>query len=100
MSDTRTEILPGQPSDESGGPVFREPWEAQVFAMTLALYERKLFSWPQWSAALAEEIAAAQKSGDPDLGDTYYHHWLEALEKLLAAKGFAIPSHASHSPAP
>ena len=78
--------LPGQPRDMSG-PVFREPWEAQAFAMTLALHERGLFTWNEWAQALAREIAAAQAAGDPDRGDTYYRHWLAALEKLVAAKG-------------
>jgi nitrile hydratase accessory protein len=77
--------LPGQPYDDAG-PVFREPWEAQAFAMTLALHERGLFTWPEWARALAERIAAAQAAGDPDLGDTYYLHWLAALEALVAAK--------------
>ena len=81
---------PGEPRDDSG-PVFREPWEAQAFAMTLALYERGLFTWPEWAAALAAEISAAQTSGDPDLGDTYYRHWLAALEKLVAEKGASSP---------
>ena len=85
MTDRQT-VLPGQPRDESG-PVFREPWEAQAFAMTLALHERGLFSWSEWARALAEEIAAAQAAGDADLGDTYYRHWLAALERLIAAKG-------------
>jgi nitrile hydratase accessory protein len=78
--------LPGQPRDD-GGPVFREPWEAQAFAMTLALHQRGLFSWPEWAQALAAQIAAAQAAGDADLGDTYYRHWLAALEALVAAKG-------------
>ncbi len=78
--------LPGQPRDDSG-PVFREPWEAQAFAMTLALHQRGLFSWPEWAEALAAQIAAAQAAGDADLGDTYYRHWLAALEALVAAKG-------------
>jgi nitrile hydratase accessory protein len=81
-----TSLLPGQPCDESG-PVFREPWEAQAFAMALALHEKGVFSWTEWARALAEEIATAQASGDADLGDTYYRHWLAALEKLVAAKG-------------
>ena len=38
-------MLPGLPRDVDG-PVFREPWEAQDFAMTLALHERGLFSCP------------------------------------------------------
>jgi nitrile hydratase accessory protein len=82
--------LPGQPRDESG-PVFREPWEAQAFAMTLALHARGLFTWPEWARALASEIRAAQASGDADLGDTYYRHWLAALEKLVVDKRASSP---------
>ena len=85
MTDPQT-VLPGQPRDETG-PVFREPWEAQAFAMTLALHERGLFSWNEWAHALAAEIAAVQAAGDADLGDTYYRHWLAALEGLISAKG-------------
>ena len=79
-------IVEGQPRDASG-PVFREPWEAQAFAMTLALHERGLFTWPEWAEALAAQIAAAQEAGDADRGDTYYRHWMAALEHLVAAKG-------------
>ncbi len=78
--------VPGIPGD-AGGPVFREPWEAQAFAMTLALHDRGLFTWPEWAAALAAEIKRAQAAGDPDLGDTYYRHWLNALEGIVASKG-------------
>ncbi len=68
-------------------PVFAEPWQAQAFAMTLQLHQRGLFSWPEWAAALAAQISSAQAAGDADLGDTYYQHWLAALETLVAAKG-------------
>jgi len=78
--------VPGVPRD-SDGPVFREPWEAQAFAMTLALYEHGVFTWPEWAAALASEIKRAQAAGDPDTGETYYAHWLNTLENLVAAKG-------------
>ena len=69
--------------------MFREPWEAQAFAMALALYDRGLFSWPEWAATLGDEIKRAQASGDPDTGETYYRHWLAALERIVAAKGVA-----------
>jgi nitrile hydratase accessory protein len=78
--------LPGFPRD-SEGPVFKEPWEAMAFAMVLELHERGLFTWTEWAEALAQEIRAAQSAGDADLGDTYYRHWLRALESMVARKG-------------
>ena len=83
-----TEAVPSIPCDAEG-PVFREPWEAQAFAMVLALHARGLFTWPEWAATLAEEIKRAQGLGDPDTGETYYRHWLNALERLVAEKGVA-----------
>jgi nitrile hydratase accessory protein len=83
-----TRVLHDLPRDDDG-PVFREPWEAQAFAMALSLHERGLFTWKEWAAALADEIKIAQANGDPDLGTTYYRHWLAALEKMIAAKGVA-----------
>jgi nitrile hydratase accessory protein len=83
-----TEAVPGIPRDTEG-PVFREPWEAQAFAMALALHGRGLFTWPEWAATLADEIKRAQAAGDPDTGETYYQHWLNALERIVAAKGIA-----------
>jgi len=71
------------------GPVFREPWEAQAFALARSLRERGVFSSSEWAAALGEEIKKAQTEGDRDTGETYYHHWLAALERLVAAKGLA-----------
>jgi nitrile hydratase accessory protein len=83
-----THAVPGIPRDDKG-PVFREPWEAQAFAMALMLHERGLFSWNEWAEALASEIKRAQAAGDPDTGETYYRHWLATLERLVAAKGVA-----------
>jgi nitrile hydratase accessory protein len=80
--------VPGIPRDEHG-PVFREPWEAQAFSMALALHERGVFTWSEWAATLADEIKRAQTAGDPDRGETYYRHWLAALERLVAEKGIA-----------
>jgi len=42
-----------------------------------------VFTWPQWAAALSRQITQAQAAGDADLGDTYYQHWLLALESLV-----------------
>ena len=80
-----TQAIPSIPCDAEG-PVFREPWEAQAFAMTLALYDKGLFVWPEWAAILGDEIKKAQAAGDPDTGETYYRHWLAALERIVAEK--------------
>jgi nitrile hydratase accessory protein len=74
------------PRDE-GGPVFAEPWQAQAFALAVKLSEQGHFTWKEWAAALAEELAAAARRGDPDDGSRYYEHWLTALERLVTAKG-------------
>src|SRR5258707_2122775 len=84
------DAVPSIPRDAQG-PVFREPWEAQAFAIAVALHARGLFSWPEWAATLAEEIKRAQAAGDPDTGETYYRHWLAALERIVTAKGAADP---------
>jgi nitrile hydratase accessory protein len=69
--------------------VFAELWQAKAFAMVLQLHERGLFTWTEWADSLAQEIRAASAVGDPDLGDTYYQHWLRALEAMIARKGAA-----------
>jgi nitrile hydratase accessory protein len=85
------EVVPGIPCDAKG-PVFREPWEAQAFAMVVALQERGLFTWSEWAEMLGAEIKAAQRAGDPDTGSSYYQHWLAALERMVAAKGVTDPA--------
>ena len=88
--DRAAAAVPGIPRGVDG-PVFREPWEAHAFAIALALHERGVFTWPEWAAALAEEIRRAQAAGDPDTGETYYRHWLAALERLAGEKAAADP---------
>lgn len=80
------DAVSGIPRDEDG-PVFHEPWEAQAFAMTLRLYQQGLFTWPEWAETLTAEIKRAQAEGDPDTGQTYYLHWLAALERIVSKKG-------------
>ncbi len=77
-------------------PVFSEPWQAQAFAMAVLLHERGLYRWSEWADALAAQIAAAQAVGDPDLGDTYWRHWLLALERLVTAKGAGSAAELDH----
>lgn len=79
------DAIPTLPRD-ADGPIFREPWEAQAFAITIHLYERGCFTWSEWAATLGAQIKAAQAAGDPDTGETYYQHWLAALERIVQNK--------------
>ena len=81
---------PPLPVDD-GGPVFREPWEAQAFALVVSLHKAGRFTWPEWVATVAEEIRQAPV-GEPDLGLSLYRHWLAALEKITIAKSLATDS--------
>jgi nitrile hydratase accessory protein len=75
---------------EAAGPPaerpFEEPWQAEAFALTVALHVRGLFTWSDWAEALSREV---KRDGAAPDGHDYYEHWLAALETLLAAKGVA-----------
>jgi nitrile hydratase accessory protein len=67
-------------------PVFAEPWQAHAFALAVKLSEAGFFTWSEWSAALAAELAEASRRGDVDDGARYYEYWLAALERLVTTK--------------
>ena len=83
--------LPRLPRDENG-PVFGEPWQAQVFALAVRLSSQGAFTWVEWTQALGEELKAATGCSDPDDGSHYYDHWLAALERLVVTKGLSDPA--------
>jgi len=58
---------------------FEEPWQAQAFALAVALNARGVFSWSDWSEALGAAIAR-------DPAAPYYQSWLDALESLSREK--------------
>lgn len=80
------------PREGDGAPVFAAPWQAQAFAMTLALHEQGLFTWTEWAQALGAEIARAGRMTDVAARPGYYECWLAALERLVADKGLASPA--------
>jgi len=88
-------LVPAPPiprTAEAGSePVFAEPWQAQAFALVLELQASGAFTWREWTEALAAEIAAAARAGEPDDGARYYEHWLAALERLAVRRGLADP---------
>ncbi|MGY6411442.1 MAG: nitrile hydratase accessory protein [Alkalilacustris sp.] len=65
-------------------PSFSAPWQAQAFAMTVALQRAGLFAWPEWAAVLSREL----QGGAVD-GSDYHDRWLAALERMLHARGLA-----------
>ena len=80
---------PGLPRSQEGDPVFAEPWQAEAFALTVHLFDRGLFTWPEWAEALSSEVTRPHR--DPD-GHDYYDCWVEALSGLLESKGVADAS--------
>ena len=86
--DNKNELIRGLPlipHDESG-PVFQAPWQAAAFALAVRLSMEGHFTWSEWTTVFSAEIWKAQKEGDPDLGNTYYHHWVRALERLCGQR--------------
>ena len=100
-------LFPDQ-SAENGERVFKEPWEAQAFSLVIVLYESGVFSWDEWSEALSQAIhrglhpggvndvvqpvgeGPGDRMGEKEgRGDSYYQHWLVALEHLAIAKGLS-----------
>lgn len=74
---------------DADGPVFAEPWQAQAFALVVALQNRGVFTADEWAQALGQEISEAVASGGCRDGSDYYERWCEALEHLLIARGLA-----------
>ena len=70
---------------------FEEPWQAQALALAHSLQDGGVITAAQWSQALGDAIKRAQAAGDPDQGDTYYLHVLDALEHLVTAHDFLSP---------
>ncbi len=66
--------LPEQP--------FAAPWQAQAFALAVALNEAGWLDWSDWSRAFGEA-----RAGEGD----YFADWLATLERILAERGVAPP---------
>lgn len=89
LADALASVAPIPRDDE--GPVFAEPWQAQVFALTLQLHAAGLFTWNEWAQALGSEIRDHLEHGGCTDGSDYYERWCEALEHLVVAKGASTP---------
>jgi nitrile hydratase accessory protein len=71
----------------SDAPAFSAPWEAQAFAMAVALQERGHVTAAEWAAALGDAGARAAAAGGS--ADSSSERWLEALEALVVGRGLA-----------
>lgn len=69
---------------ENGELVFQAPWQARAFGLAVALSQKELYEWREFSAELAATIAAAEQYDDPA---NYYARWIASLEELIIAKG-------------
>ena len=75
-------------AEETGCPerpnngFFDEPWQAQVFALTVALNEAGHLDWNDWAHTLSSQLLAPDAETD---GSDYYERWTEALQRLLVS---------------
>ena len=80
--------LPLLPRDDDG-PVFVEPWQAQVFAVVVELIDSEIVTREEWADRLGSELKEAEERGEYDSAARYYDHWIAALEKLVVDKDLA-----------
>ncbi|ALE75024.1 MULTISPECIES: nitrile hydratase accessory protein [unclassified Pseudonocardia] len=64
------------------GPVFDEPWQAQVFALAVSLQDRGVLDRQDFAETLGAEL---------EDGRDYWDAWLAALEELLTEHGLTDP---------
>jgi nitrile hydratase accessory protein len=61
---------------------FDAPWQAQLFALTVAMNEAGHFGWSDWAAVFGPRVQGVE-------ADHYWEVWAEALVALLEARGIA-----------
>ena len=64
---------------------FSAPWQAQLFAMTVAMNEAGMFAWAEWASCFGKELEGVTTEGN----EAYYLAWLRAFERFLVEKGHA-----------
>lgn len=78
---------------------FDEPWQAQLFALTVALNEAGHFGWAEWTVAFGATLKRRGAERAQDGSSDYYHAWLETLEGFLDARGHAPAAEAARTKA-
>jgi nitrile hydratase accessory protein len=78
---------PVAPPRSNGELIFEAPWQSRIFGLTIALYERGAFQWPEFQRRLIDAIAAWEADNPNTDNYPYYDCWLTAFESLAEAKG-------------
>jgi nitrile hydratase accessory protein len=65
---------------------FDHPWELRAFAMAVAAYHNGQYEWSEFQLSLIDSIRRWEAEGGTEPW-SYYEHWLEALETVLAGSG-------------
>ena len=78
---------PAAPPRANGELLFEQPWESQIFGVTMALYGQQLFAWSEFQAALIAAVKRWEDAHPDGAGYRYYERWYEALESLLGNLG-------------
>jgi len=78
------DAAPVAPFQSDDGPVFDEPWHAQVLALADTMVQAGHFSAGDWATALGAALQAATDRAVPDNAQTYYECAAAALETLVA----------------
>jgi nitrile hydratase accessory protein len=86
IEELKREPIAPLPKDH-GKPVFQNSWEAEAYAIGNLLVKSGFLSAAEWMERMGASIKSAQKRGDQDRGDTYYFHWMDALENLCVDRG-------------
>jgi len=65
---------------------FSVAWHAQVYALSIALFEANIFVWSEFSEMLGKTLAETPQDKTVCDDDHYYQCYLEALASLLTDK--------------
>ncbi len=65
---------------------FDAAWEIRAFALAVAAHRQGTYEWQEFQDALVTSIARSE-SAEEGRSMSYYDHWVEALEVVLAGAG-------------
>jgi nitrile hydratase accessory protein len=66
---------------------FAEPWQADAFALVIALHQKRIFDWPEWVSAFSGQPGELPTGVDQAIESAYYLRWLAALETIARDRG-------------